>query len=327
MKRIVWIPGYLSLNLLMLACYAGKTEQVEVVRLASNPIITAASSPTLGNKINGPSLIRVPEWVKHPLGKYYLYFGHHKGTFIRLAYSDTIEGPWHIYEPGTIHLKEATSLEDHIASPDVHIDHENQIIRMYLHGSHPGTNQRTISAVSKDGLSFDVFETIHGYSYFRVFQYHGAYYAIDALGFLNRSEFPDHGWERLEPELIGPVSIEDKFGKRDDVRIRHSAVYVRNGTLFLFYSRKSDAPERILMAKVELNDNWKTWKAEDPIEVIRPKMEYEGIGYPNIPSDKGGAIEVQELRDPCIFEEDGQLYLLYSIAGEMGIAIAEIQIK
>ena len=26
------------------------------------------------SNINGPSLVRVPEWVENPLGKYYLYF-------------------------------------------------------------------------------------------------------------------------------------------------------------------------------------------------------------------------------------------------------------
>ncbi|MDA0347869.1 MAG: hypothetical protein O3C20_10755 [Verrucomicrobia bacterium] len=327
MKRIFWILSCLwVISLLVVACFAEKEERIQVVRFAENPILDGSSSDTLGNKLNGPSLIRVPEWVKDPLGKYYLYFAHHKGNFIRLAYADDLHGPWRIYEPGTIHLEEAKSLEDHIASPDVHIDHENQTIRMYLHGSHPGTNQCTVSAVSKDGLTFDVFDTIHGYSYFRVFEYKGANYAIDALGFLNRSDHPDHGWERHEPELIGPVSTQDAFGKRDDIRMRHSAVYVRDDVLYLFYTRKSDAPERIVMAKVPLEADWKSWKATDPIEVLRPELDYEGIAYPNAPSGKGGGIEVQELRDPGIFEEDGQLYLLYSVAGEEGIAIAELRI-
>jgi hypothetical protein len=33
---------------------------------------------------------------------------------------------------------------------------------------------------------------------------------------------------------------------------------------------------------------------------------------------------VNQLRDPAIFEEDGRTYLLYAVAGESGIAIAEI---
>jgi hypothetical protein len=33
---------------------------------------------------------------------------------------------------------------------------------------------------------------------------------------------------------------------------------------------------------------------------------------------------VRELRDPAVFTEAGRSYLLYSIAGEAGIAAAEI---
>jgi hypothetical protein len=47
----------------------------------------------MGDNVNGPSLIRVPEWVARPLGRYYLYFGHHRGTFIRLATAPSLEGP------------------------------------------------------------------------------------------------------------------------------------------------------------------------------------------------------------------------------------------
>jgi hypothetical protein len=33
---------------------------------------------------------------------------------------------------------------------------------------------------------------------------------------------------------------------------------------------------------------------------------------------------VRELRDPAIYQEDERTYLLYTIAGEQGIAIAEL---
>ena len=33
---------------------------------------------------------------------------------------------------------------------------------------------------------------------------------------------------------------------------------------------------------------------------------------------------VNQLRDPAIFEEDGRMFLLYAVAGESGIAIAEV---
>jgi hypothetical protein len=34
--------------------------------------------------------------------------------------------------------------------------------------------------------------------------------------------------------------------------------------------------------------------------------------------------QVNQLRDPAIFEENGRVYLLYAVAGESGIAIAEV---
>lgn len=70
---------------------------VKVTRLAGNPIITPQTDPSLGTNINGPTLIRVPAWVKRPLGAYYLYFADHRGKYIRLAYADRLTGPWHVY--------------------------------------------------------------------------------------------------------------------------------------------------------------------------------------------------------------------------------------
>ena len=64
--------------------------------------------------VNGPSLIKVPDWIPNPLGKYYLYFAHHAGGFIRLAYSDDLFGEWTVHEAGTLHLGQTPCIE-HIA--------------------------------------------------------------------------------------------------------------------------------------------------------------------------------------------------------------------
>lgn len=301
--------------------------RITIQRLGVEPIIDYNSSPTLGLKINGPSLIRVPTWISNPLGKYYLYFAHHDGKFIRLAYADRIAGPWAVFEPGTLRLDESPAFIGHIASPDVHLDHASQTVRMYYHGSRETTNQRTATATSKDGIRFNASNEVVGSSYFRVFPWRDAYYAIDAHGFLNRSDEWNSGWEIAPQALVPPIAIDDQFGYREDLRIRHSAVLVKNGTLFLFYTRKSDAPERILVSQIELGDDWTNWTASEPIELLRPETEYEGIQYPISPSKKGGGKEVQQLRDPYVFEDtDGQLYLIYSTAGEMGLAVARLQI-
>ena len=69
------------------------TTRVRVERLLDVPIITPALHPSIGENIQGPSLIRVPEWVEGRLGAYYLYFADHKGRYIRLAYADDLLGP------------------------------------------------------------------------------------------------------------------------------------------------------------------------------------------------------------------------------------------
>ena len=71
-------------------------------RFPENPLISVATSKSVGDNVNGPSVIRVPPWIEHPLGRYYMYFAHHKGTYIRLAYADSLNGPWRIYEPGVL---------------------------------------------------------------------------------------------------------------------------------------------------------------------------------------------------------------------------------
>ena len=70
---------------------------ISVERLLDGPIVYPGLSSIIGNNIQGPSAIRVPDWVDNKLGEYYLYFADHKGTYIRLAYADQVQGPWTIY--------------------------------------------------------------------------------------------------------------------------------------------------------------------------------------------------------------------------------------
>ena len=69
-------------------------QSVRIERLVDAPIIRPEMDAAMGSNIAGPSLIRVPEWLPNPLGRYYLYFADHRGTYIRLAYADELTGPW-----------------------------------------------------------------------------------------------------------------------------------------------------------------------------------------------------------------------------------------
>ena len=105
----------------------------KAIRFAQNPIITPAMLGKEGDNINGPSLIRAPDWLPQKLGKYYLYFAHHEGEHLRLAYADDLKGPWKIYPMGVIPTKDLAWKPDHIASPDVLVDDDRHEIRLYFH--------------------------------------------------------------------------------------------------------------------------------------------------------------------------------------------------
>jgi hypothetical protein len=300
----------------MLNLPENQIKQIKARRHSANPLITARSSKTLGNNINGPSVVRVPSWIKDPLGKYYIYFAHHSGKFIRLAYADSLGGPWIVYKPGTLKLEEASAFRGHIASPDVHVDEEQQQIRMYFHGLvRDRGGQWTGIASSTNGLNFKVSDEILGKFYFRVWQWDRAWYALAKNG--------NKGWGVLYRSENGLTGFESSGNFLR--RIRHSAVLIRGHHLLIFYSRIGDAPERIVVATADMRPDWREWQPSKATEVLRPEVDYEGIEYPIKPSQYGSATKVNQLRDPCIYEEDGQVYLFYTIAGEIGIAMAEIE--
>lgn len=289
---------------------------MQFVRHSNNPLITPASSPTIGNNINGPSVIRVPEWLPNPLGRYYMYFAHHNGKYIRLAYSNSLDGPWTIYEPGTLKLSQARRFKRHIASPDVHVDHDNHQIRMYFHGvARGGRSQWTGMAFSTDGLYFKALFRALGKYYFRVFEWGGAYYALCK------------SWNSGVAELLRSADGVSRFefGKTLLPGMRHCAVTVDGDELLVFFTRVGDAPERILLSRINLTGDWKDWVASEPEEVLRPELPYEGADLEIEASLSGATGRTHALRDPCIFEEEGDRHLFYSIAGEQGIAMASIK--
>lgn len=318
-----------------------------VQRLGSGLIIRPHMDPRMGANVQGPSLIRVPEWVKQPLGRYYLYFADHSGSYIRLAHADAVPGPYRMHTPGALSLERSLypaaparrpadaapppelpgiapagtpdipSPEDeattpHIASPDVHVDHANRRIVMYFHGLAAYRTQATRVALSVDGIDFAPLPELLGPSYFRAFRHGGATYALAMPGIMYRSA------DGLSTFVRGP----DVFGEPLQ---RHTALLTRGDTLFVFWTRVGDAPERILVSGIDLSGDWRGWRARGAGELLRPGHDFEGARLPVEPSWRGAINRpVNQLRDPAIFEEDGRTYLLYAVQGEGGIAIAEL---
>ena len=288
---------------------------MKVLRLFDAPIITPESHPGViehehGN-VNGPSLIRAPDWLANPLGRYYLYFAHHQGTFIRLAYADDLAGPWTLHEGGTLRL-EQTPFKNHIASPDLHIDEANRRLIMFYHGCcvpETGFEQETCVAYSTDGLSFDSQTTFLTESYLRAFRWGDRWIGVAKGGRLYETRDIEQPWQRR--------GWLDYSG-------RHWAGWIDGDTWHLIYSRWGDAPEHLLYATVDLSKPGR-WRLRNRVSLLRPELEWEGVDKPIEISLPGSVHEpVHELRDPDIFEEAGRRYLTYSIAGEAGLAIAEL---
>ena len=176
------------------------TPRLEVTRLNGNqPIITGqmfldidASLTHDAENINGPSLVRVPDWVSaedraDPTAVYYLYFAHHSDTYIRMAWAANIEGPYTLYNthadaslddgmPGRgvldvvnkdtriVFPNPKYKIGRTLASPDVVIDHANQQFILYFHVANTNATgydsgyfntggQKTLVATSGTGLN------------------------------------------------------------------------------------------------------------------------------------------------------------------------------
>lgn len=352
MQRTNYSLGSLILVFLLLVGYViPATAQpdltsVTVTRLLDTPIIGPELHPSIGENIQGPTLVKVPEWVSEKLGNYYLYFADHKGSYIRLAYADELTGPWQIHVAGSLQIGEsffpsepppvseerlaelvqrriasgavfshdiATELTTpHIASPDIHLDETNQRFIMYYHGLAGPGRQVTRVATSNNGIDFTAQPQELGRTYMRAFAHEGITYAMSMPGQFYRSE---DGFTDFEsgPRLFNPD-------------MRHSALLVKGNYLYVFWTQVGDTPEHIKLSTIELTPDWMQWQTSEWVEVLRPEYDWEGATAPLEPSVRSTAYgRVNQLRDPAIFEEDGEVYLLYTVGGEAGIAIAKVE--
>lgn len=399
---------------------------VEATRLNDGkPVLTAdhfrkvgASEAEAGN-INGPSVVRVPDWVpvhERPAkdARYYLYFAHHGGRYIRMAYAPEPTGPWRPFNTGdavdssmgdessaspprrtpgsgVLDLDLADSgeistgsfrIRRHIASPDVLIDSQNRRFVMYFHAPSSTGRQETFVATSQFGLNFNpaasggeepagagsgVRDVIPGWFYFRTFEVAGRTFAYANGGRLYRAPGTTAAGERATLEnadepggLWNPAGEEDraeyweliadrdnpireiyrKLDRKTDAP-RHFAVHHDEEAfpddIFIFYTAKGDAPERILLTVIDLSAlsrrerqepaNWRV-KPPDQRTLLEPDQPWEGGDLPVATSASGKAVAVRELRDPFIFKDaDGQLYLFYTGRGEEAIGVAALKIR
>ena len=307
-----------------------------VVTLQRHRIIHSGTSGIPREKgrfnVNGPSVLRTPEWMPAPPGRYLLYFAHHIGDSIRLAAADDVTGPWRVVDADVLNVRDTPShRHPHVASPDVHVDDLRHRFVMYFHGmvpasvgahlpcwgTYPTLNQKTMVAVSSSGVDFSPLQpaTAVAPSYLRMFETGGAWYGVAMPSQLVRS--PD-GLDGFE---YGPMLF-------DDDEIRHCCLthHRRRGLLEMMFTRAFDAPERIYRTVIDTSGDWLSWTPGPVTEVMHPVEAWEGADLPCEPAPRGPALERQNgLRDPYLFDDrDGRRWLFYAAAGEDALGVTAI---
>ena len=348
-KRGTIVCGAALAAFVLVGVVGAAAQSVRIERLLDRPVITPELHPSIGVNIQGPSVVRMPDWVDGRLGRYYLYFADHKGRYIRLAYADDLLGPWKIHPPGSLQIAESQFLTDppdisdeevarltaarsrsgaavmshdvrteattpHIASPDVHVDESNRRIVMYFHGLDGVSRQVSRVATSTNGIDFLARPERLGRTYMRVFSYGGYTYAMSMPGQFYRSRSPLGDFEE-GPRLF-------------NASMRHSALLRRGNTLLVFWTQVGDVPEHVKLSTIDLSGDWLGWSETPGVEVLRPERAWEGADAALEPSVRSTAYgHVNQLRDPAILEDDGRVFLFYAVAGESGIAIAEVHLE
>lgn len=296
------------------------TEVCDLTTDASRQVTKKMLGKTAGQFTNGPTVIKVPNWVENPLGTYYLYFGDHRGEEIRLAFSDSLSGPWTVSTDPVLRIDETLAIGDHIASPDIYLDDDSRTIYMTVHGEPISTmyeNQVSVLVESQDGIVFAQDPSYAGsiwatFAYARMLKIDDTFVRID----------PRENLVSRSDSITGPFSEPVHYSLPINREHRHASVLLDGSSIVIYYTRVRDAPERIYRATIDASQPWGQWALANEQCVRRPERSWEGAKFPVAFSKFGPANSVNQLRDPFIYDDGTDRALFYSYAGESGIAMA-----
>ncbi len=300
---------------------------MKIKKIIKKKLIISCEHSLLRNwkNINGPVCFRVPNWIKSPLGKYYLLFSDHQGKYLRLAYSDNMNSEWKISKTKILEIKKFKKiLYDHIASPEIYLDHKNKNVCIYFHSRSRrfGREQLTFVATSKNGIDYKIKnkDPIAPF-YFRIFKYKNFFYGLTKGGDLFKSKNKFSKFKFIK-NIFNKYS--DKYHNKKG-SVRHLCVKIKKKYLEVFYTKIGHRPERIYRGILKFLKNDKNWNVKHLEEILRPTKIYEGSNLKINISKSGPSKKIENaVRDPYILDDKNNTYLFYSVKGEKGIAFAKI---
>ena len=315
--------------------------------------------------INGPCLIKTPDWLENKLGEYYLYFAHHKGAFLRLAVADNIGGPWRMYPYPVMPLPlsgfaqkqsaQASGLKDlkkyfnpsEIAALAKVGEDAAKAYKIRTQEELPTQGPTAPHVASPDVVVDNENQEFKLYFHGLVegsIQMTKLATSKNGIDFTAKDELIGAPYMRLfkkDDYYYGFAMPGLLYRSKDGVsnwemrerwfmppNTRHSGVHVMGDLLYVFYSRVGDAPERILYTTIDMSDDdWNEWTVGKPYELLKPELGWEGSQKLPVPSIRGEiGSQVNQLRDPFVFKDtDGKLYLLYAGGGEQAIGMARLK--
>lgn len=289
-------------------------------------LVPSTWNPKEVENINGPCVIQwnLPPIIPFRKKLYLMYFADHWGTYIRVAWSLKPSGSF-TRIPFLRPLLIRAHFDDrvnHVASPEV--VRQGQKTYLFTHSPIKRLDGKQVTFLSR--LRLGVFcskpKQTDLPSYARFFNHVGRLYAITFRADIFEFDIQTLASTRIEvdkkPLLTSDAPVE---------AVRHPHVVKYLDQLLVFYTRTGDAPERIFVSRMEFKSQTNVGFGE-PIEVIRPEMNYEGALLPIAPSKKGKSQNPeQSLRDPFVAVFDKDCFLYYAVSGERGIACLKIDLK
>jgi hypothetical protein len=266
-----------------------------VERLPDNPLLANIAEERGYVNINGPTVIRVPDWVQNPLGQYYMYFAHHKGSYIRMAYADSPAGPWTFHEGGVLSLAQSgfpTELATDTGSAGLQALFDTfslHVVRDYLLLLYRATvtdratrKARGISAAANKATHVASPEILIDDANQRLLMYFHGYNELggqssriassgDGLNFevgpgrvfstyLRAFAYRDQYYLLGMPGVLyRSDSPNGPFVPRDrllfEPAMRHAGLLLEGSSLYVFWSMVGQAPEGLVLSRVDLSSS------------------------------------------------------------------------